>query len=63
MRLGIGPFFLPMAGDLGFSRSLLATIVAVGMLCYGRAMRGSATAGSGAAMQARHHAFCHRASE
>ena len=38
MRLGIGPFFLPMAHDLGFSRSLLATIVAVGMLCYGLAM-------------------------
>jgi MFS family permease len=38
MRLGIGPFFLPIAGDLGFSRSLLATIVAVGMLCYGLAM-------------------------
>ena len=28
MRLGIGPFFLPMAADLGFSRSLLASIVA-----------------------------------
>ncbi|MGV3571627.1 MAG: MFS transporter [Ramlibacter sp.] len=38
MRLGIGPFFLPMTQDLGFSRSLLATIVAVGMLCYGLAM-------------------------
>lgn len=38
MRLGIGPFFLPMAHDLGFSRSLLASIVAVGMLCYGLAM-------------------------
>lgn len=38
MRLGIGPFFLPMAQDLGFSRSLLASIVAVGMLCYGLAM-------------------------
>jgi MFS family permease len=38
MRLGIGPFFLPMAADLGFSRSLLATIIAVGMLCYGLAM-------------------------
>lgn len=38
MRLGVGPFFLPMARDLGFSRSLLATIVAVGMLCYGLAM-------------------------
>ena len=38
MRLGIGPFFLPVAQDLGFSRSLLATIVAVGMICYGLAM-------------------------
>jgi MFS family permease len=38
MRLGIGPFFLPMAHDLGFSRSLLSTIVAVGMLAYGLAM-------------------------
>lgn len=38
LRLGIGPFFLPMASDLGFSRSLLAAIVAVGMLCYGLAM-------------------------
>jgi MFS family permease len=38
MRLGIGPFFLPIASDLGYSRSLLATIVAVGMLCYGLAM-------------------------
>ncbi len=38
LRLGIGPLFLPMAHDLGFSRSLLASIVAVGMLCYGLAM-------------------------
>lgn len=38
MRMGIGPFFLPMAESLGFSRSLLASIVAVGMLCYGLAM-------------------------
>jgi MFS family permease len=38
MRLGIGPFFLPIAHDLGFSRSLLSGIVAVGMLCYGLAM-------------------------
>jgi MFS family permease len=38
MRLGIGPFFLPMAQDLGFSRSLLASIVGVGMLFYGLAM-------------------------
>ena len=38
MRMGVGPFFLPMAEDLGFSRSLLSGIVAVGMLCYGLAM-------------------------
>lgn len=38
MRLGIGPFFLPMLQDLGFSRSLLAGIIAIGMLCYGLAM-------------------------
>lgn len=38
MRMGIGPLFLPMAQDLGFSRSLLAAIVAVGMLCYGAGM-------------------------
>ncbi|RBA52172.1 MFS transporter [Stutzerimonas zhaodongensis] len=38
IRLGIGPFFLPMAEDLGFSRSLLATIVGIGMLFYGLAM-------------------------
>jgi len=38
MRLGIGPLFLPMAQDLGFSRSLLSGIVAAGMLCYGLAM-------------------------
>ena len=38
LRLGIGPLFLPMAEDLGFSRSLLASIVAAGMLCYGLGM-------------------------
>ena len=38
LRLGIGPLFLPMAEDLGFSRSLLASIIAIGMLCYGLAM-------------------------
>jgi MFS family permease len=38
LRLGIGPFFLPISSDLGFSRSLLASIVAAGMLCYGLAM-------------------------
>ncbi len=38
MRMGIGPFFLPMTEDLGFSRSLLSSIVAVGMLFYGIGM-------------------------
>jgi MFS family permease len=38
MRLSFGPFFLPIAHDLGFSRSLLSAIVAVGMLAYGLAM-------------------------
>lgn len=38
MRLGIGPFFLPMVKDLGFSRSFLATIISIGMLSYGLAM-------------------------
>ena len=38
MRLGIGPFFLPIAHDLGFSRSLLASIIAVGIICYGLGM-------------------------
>lgn len=38
MRMGIGPFFIPMAEDLGMSRSLLAGIVAIGMLCYGLGM-------------------------
>ena len=38
MRLGIGPFFLPLVEDLRFSRSLLAGIVAIGMLTYGLAM-------------------------
>jgi MFS family permease len=38
MRMGIGPFFLPMATSLGLSRSVLATIVAIGMLCYGLGM-------------------------
>jgi len=38
LRMSIGPFFLPMAYDLGFSRSQLAAIVAVGMLVYGLAM-------------------------
>lgn len=38
MRMGIGPFFLPMSQDLGLSRQDLAGIVALGMLCYGLGM-------------------------
>jgi MFS family permease len=38
MRLSIGPFFLPMATDLGLTRSAMSAIVAVGMVCYGLAM-------------------------
>lgn len=38
LRMGIGPFFLPIVEDLDFSRSLLAAIVAAGMLCYGLGM-------------------------
>jgi len=38
LRMGIGPFFLPIADTLGFTRSMLSGIVAIGMLCYGLAM-------------------------
>lgn len=38
LRMGIGPFFKPVADDLGLSRTTLATIVAVGMLVYGLGM-------------------------
>jgi MFS family permease len=38
MRLGIGPYFLPMARELGFSRTLLSAIMAGAMLCYGIAL-------------------------
>ena len=38
LRLGAGPFILPMTRDLGFSRSLLSGIIAVGMLAYGLGM-------------------------
>jgi len=38
MRMGVGPFFLPMMDDLGLSRSELSFDIAVGMLCYGLAM-------------------------
>ena len=40
LRMGIGPFFLPMTQTLGFSRSELSGIVAVGMLCYGLPVAG-----------------------
>ena len=38
MRLGMGPYFMPMASELGFSRTLLSAIMAGGMLCYGIAL-------------------------
>lgn len=38
MRMSIGPFFLPMLHDLGFSRSWLSAIIAIGMLFYGIGM-------------------------
>lgn len=38
MRMGIGPFFLPMTTSLGLTRSELSEIVALGMLCYGLGM-------------------------
>lgn len=38
MRMGMGPFFVPMANSLGFSRSELASIIAIGMLFYGAGM-------------------------
>ena len=38
MRMGIGPFFIPIAEDLEMSRSMLAGIVAIGMLFYGLGM-------------------------
>jgi len=38
LRMCIGPFFLPIAGDLGLSRSMLSAIVAIGMLFYGIGM-------------------------
>jgi MFS family permease len=38
LRMCIGPFFLPIADDMGLSRSVLSGIIAVGMLCYGLGM-------------------------
>lgn len=38
MRMGIGPFFIPLVNDLGISRTTLGSIVAAGMLAYGVGM-------------------------
>lgn len=38
MRMGIGPFFLPLLKDLKFTPSSLSTVIAIGMICYGIAM-------------------------
>lgn len=38
MRLGIGPFFLPIINDLHFTRSELSGVIAIGMLFYGLGM-------------------------
>lgn len=38
MRMGIGPFFLPMIDDLGMTRTALSFIIAVGMIVYGLGM-------------------------
>lgn len=38
MRLSVGPFFLPMAHDLGLTRSQLSSVVALGMMVYGLSM-------------------------
>lgn len=38
MRMGIGPFFKPVAEDLDLSRTTLSTIIAIGMMVYGLGM-------------------------
>ena len=38
MRMSLGVFLLPISHDLGFSRSLLSGMIAIGMLFYGLAM-------------------------
>lgn len=38
MRMGMGPFILPMLKDVDVDRSDLSTIIAIGMLCYGIGM-------------------------
>lgn len=40
LRLAVGPIFLPIVQDLGFSRSLFSSIVALAMLVYGLVMPG-----------------------
>lgn len=40
LRLAVGPFFLPIVNDLGFSRSLFSSIVALSLLVYGLVMPG-----------------------
>lgn len=40
LRLSVGPIFLPIVDDLGFSRSLLSGIVALALLVFGVAMPG-----------------------
>ncbi|QQK76419.1 MFS transporter [Salicibibacter cibarius] len=38
MRMGVGPFVLPIMEDLNFTRTELSTIIAVGMIVYGIGM-------------------------
>ncbi|WP_227004031.1 MFS transporter [Salicibibacter halophilus] len=38
MRMGVGPFVLPIMEDLNFTRTTLSTIIAVGMIVYGIGM-------------------------
>ena len=38
LRMSMGTFFLPIASDLHFSRSVLSGIIAIGMLFSGIAM-------------------------
>ncbi|GAJ99599.1 hypothetical protein JCM19055_2609 [Geomicrobium sp. JCM 19055] len=38
MRMGMGPFVLPIMQDLNFDRTELSTMIAVGMIVYGMGM-------------------------
>src|SRR5699024_1305137 len=38
LRLGIGPFVLPMSEDLNITRTMISTIIAVSMIMYGVGM-------------------------